>query len=162
MKIELRNVRHSATLSQETNAFTATIHVDGAKAGHAENHGHGGPTSVSPRELERKITAWAKTLPHANIYEGTEEEPVMREQDAESIIDRLLTDHLIAGDVRKRLAKRVLYTRRDKPGIFETRALTAAQKAQVLSSPDVRSKWNVQAFLNEMPLDEAVAAYRKG
>ena len=48
MQFELRRVSYSATLSQETSAFTADIWVDGKKAGSAENHGTGGCTNIRP------------------------------------------------------------------------------------------------------------------
>jgi hypothetical protein len=46
LKLELRNVRHSPSLSQETNAFTAVLYVDGRKAAEVRNAGQGGPTDV--------------------------------------------------------------------------------------------------------------------
>ncbi|MGE4404390.1 hypothetical protein [Pseudomonas sp.] len=42
MKIELKELKVSAALSQETTAYTAVIHIDGAPAFHASNRGHGG------------------------------------------------------------------------------------------------------------------------
>ena len=44
MKIEIKNIKHSPSLSEETNAFTADIYVNGVKAGSAMNRGHGGCT----------------------------------------------------------------------------------------------------------------------
>lgn len=46
MKIELKRFTSNARLSQETTAFAADVWVDGKKAGHAENDGHGGATLV--------------------------------------------------------------------------------------------------------------------
>jgi hypothetical protein len=63
MEITLKNISHNERLSEETNCFSATIYIDGKKAGEASNHGHGGPTMLHPRELEQKIDAYAKTLP---------------------------------------------------------------------------------------------------
>ncbi len=62
MEIALKNISYSERLSEETNCFSATIYIDGKKAGEASNHGHGGPTMIRPRELEQKIDAYAKTL----------------------------------------------------------------------------------------------------
>lgn len=92
MKIELRKVHHSPSLSEETNAFTADVYVDGKKAGSAENHGHGGPTSVFPRDLEEKLNAHAATLPEAKAQLGTDE--FTYRQTAETIIDDLLAEYL--------------------------------------------------------------------
>lgn len=46
MNIELKRFTTNARLSQETTAFAADVWVDGKKAGHAENDGHGGGTVV--------------------------------------------------------------------------------------------------------------------
>lgn len=44
--VELRNVKYSASLSQETAAFTATVYFDGKRVGTARNHGTGGPNDI--------------------------------------------------------------------------------------------------------------------
>lgn len=41
MKIEIRNLKISRSLSEETTAYTADIYVDGVKSFAASNHGHG-------------------------------------------------------------------------------------------------------------------------
>lgn len=46
MNIELKRFTTNARLSQETTAFAADVWVDGKKAGHAQNDGHGGCTMV--------------------------------------------------------------------------------------------------------------------
>lgn len=63
MKLELKNVKIAASLSQETLAYTATLYVDGVKAAHMENHGHGAADSIHwiNRELGMKVQAWAQT-----------------------------------------------------------------------------------------------------
>ena len=84
MKLELKKISFSEALSDETNAFTADVYIDGVKRATASNHGQGGPTSVdayaklrkSPEGdqayfAERKgnqvfidqYEAWAKTQP---------------------------------------------------------------------------------------------------
>jgi len=39
MKIELRKLKHATNLSEETNAFTADIYINGIHAGTADNRG---------------------------------------------------------------------------------------------------------------------------
>lgn len=48
MKIELKNLKTLASLSEETHCFTATIYVDGKPAFEASNHGHGGCDMYRP------------------------------------------------------------------------------------------------------------------
>ncbi len=52
MKITLKNFKHLARLSEETLCFTATVCIDGDKAGFASNHGHGGFTIVNITDPE--------------------------------------------------------------------------------------------------------------
>lgn len=46
MKFQIKNIKYSASLSEETNAFTCSVWVDGRKAGFAKNGGFGGCTDV--------------------------------------------------------------------------------------------------------------------
>jgi hypothetical protein len=63
MKIELRNLKTLASLSEETHCYTATIVVDGKPAFQASNHGHGGPDHYQPiapftYDDVKRIDAW--------------------------------------------------------------------------------------------------------
>jgi len=76
MKIELKNLQIAANLSEETTAFTATVHVDGRPAFHASNEGRGGSdrfhvvaryTGPSVREID----AWlADNVAPSGPYEA--------------------------------------------------------------------------------------------
>lgn len=63
MKIELRGISLNKTLSEETFCYSATLYIDGVKAGSVANRGHGGPdeTYLLPtfnlRDLNEKIAA---------------------------------------------------------------------------------------------------------
>lgn len=50
MKIELKSLRISLAMSEETTAFTADVYINGVKAGYAKNQGCGGSTSTNPYE----------------------------------------------------------------------------------------------------------------
>jgi len=65
MKITLKNLKIAAFLSQETTAFSATVYVDGVKAGTASNDGHGGSNNYyfDDPKMEAKLEAFAATLP---------------------------------------------------------------------------------------------------
>ena len=113
MQIELRRVSYSATLSQETSAFTADIWVDGKKAGSAENHGTGGCTNIHPHALQQRLDEQGKTLPQVDIGSMSGSAPSFIDQNGEWIVGRLLDDWILLRDLRKRLKNRVLYTRSD-------------------------------------------------
>lgn len=73
MKIELRNVRHAAFASQETECFTASVWIDGRREGTVENSGAGGPMMFHPFALEERLEAHAATLPGVEV--GTASAP---------------------------------------------------------------------------------------
>ena len=42
MKVEIRNVKHHPDLSEETECFSADLHIDGKRIGSVSNRGTGG------------------------------------------------------------------------------------------------------------------------
>jgi hypothetical protein len=159
LKIELRNVKHFAAGSEETACFTATVYVDDKKAGTAQNHGTGGPTMVHPFTVEKQINDYAATLPKASspMGGGTVFEYA---QTAETLIDALLSQHLVEKDLRKLLSSRIVFTASDARGIFQSKAYPAAQRTALLANPTLRAKWKIAVILNELPFDEALALYK--
>lgn len=104
MKIELKNIQHSERLSEETDAFAATLYIDGYKAGEASNRGHGGPTDYHAfnekgRELIKQAEEYCKTLPPVKFKAGNEEHEL--KMDLELYIGDLLEKHLQQKDLQK-------------------------------------------------------------
>ena len=92
MKIELKNVKISESLSEETTAFTADIFVNGKKAGYARNDGRGGCTNYQPfqetRELLNEAEKFTLTLPKIKYdFNGKTFE---MDSNLENVIDNLL------------------------------------------------------------------------
>ena len=164
MKIELRNVKHVAALSEETNCFTATIYVDGKKAGEASNRGYGGNTDIHPNDLRERLNAYAKTLPPVETDLMNGGERFTYQPDAESIIDGLIDDYLVERELTRTIRSKVLFIAKDGK-------LRATRK----QTPDVLARWlgpeledtlktfGVErgAILNLMPPADALAAYRR-
>jgi len=160
MKIELKNVKHSEFASHETNCFEATIYIDGKKVGHAENSGQGGTTNISPNTLVLMLDEYAKTLPpliyksHANdTIEITE-----IKQDAELLIDELLTTWLYARDLKRMMAKKIVFKRDGQ--ILETVKLTPVAMQNYLTSPTFKERMKADEILNAIPFDKALEIYR--
>lgn len=67
MELTLKNIKHARSLSEETNAFTATLCADGKPIAEARNDGQGGQTFVYARpECRAALQAaedYAKALP---------------------------------------------------------------------------------------------------
>ena len=98
MNIELKNVKHFPSLSQETEAFTASLYINGKHAGYAENTGHGGETNyydkdAKGKELIKQAEEYAKSFKKSDdrfINMALEEK-----------INDLLYDHLQKKDLEK-------------------------------------------------------------
>ena len=159
MNIELRNIKHAAFASQETNCFEATIYVDGVKAGDARNDGHGGCTFIEPRSLNDRIEAYAKTLPPIDISDWGLDGKTTMPKTAELVIDQLLTDWLVARDMKKAMSKRIIFKRDGK--MLEFGPFKPDRMAAFLAHPPSVASLRADHVLNLMPFADALALYRK-
>ncbi|WP_103727304.1 hypothetical protein [Novosphingobium sp. HII-3] len=118
MKIELKNLKLAPSLSEETTAYTATIHIDGCAAFHARNHGHGGGDDFDPvRDYAspdlQAVNAWlAVNEPPSGPFEP---DPAKRAPydtgskcDLEIFVARLIDRHVAARQLRRLLKASVL------------------------------------------------------
>lgn len=102
VKIELRRVSYSARLSEETSAFAADVYVNGKKAGHAQNDGHGGETMVHlDPAIREAVRAWVAALPPRVIPAGGGMDAFTIEPSIEDVVDDLLDQYLRAKDLAK-------------------------------------------------------------
>lgn len=104
MKIELKKIEYSARLSEETNAFSADLYIDGKKAGVASNRGHGGPTDYDGinkegDDLIRQAEEYCKALPPYKFTSGDEEYSL--DMTLELFINNLLEAHLEQKELQK-------------------------------------------------------------
>ena len=72
MKIELKNIKFSEFMSEETNAFVCDVFINGVKSAYAKNDGHGGCTFYNAYEGKRELVEQAEKfclgLPPINSY----------------------------------------------------------------------------------------------
>ncbi len=124
MKIEVRNLKHSASLSDETYAYTATIYVDGKPAFHASNHGTGGPDMYHPiapftyADVKRVDEYLASTRPvehHERADGSTFEMKHCLEFEVGEQIDAILTKRRLDGMLKRKLV--VLVDNKGKPAL---------------------------------------------
>ena len=100
MKIELKSIKFSEAMSEETNAFTANLYINGKKVGYCKNQGHGGCTdynadSPEQRPVIAEAEAYCKALPK------TKWKNMEFDQSLESVIDQLLENWLKARETKK-------------------------------------------------------------
>lgn len=136
MKIELKQIKFSEAMSEETNAFTADLYINGKKVGYCRNSGHGGCTdynSYSPelRPVIAEAETYCKTLPKME-FSGTK-----FDQSLESVIDELLEDWIIAKE-RKKMEKRMetgILWGKPKSGAYTYLNYKIPLKAMVQTTP---------------------------
>jgi hypothetical protein len=154
MKIELKSIKYSAFMSEETTAFEAVVYVDGVKSGTASNRGYGDPVCIHPYALQEKIDAYAKTLPKLKYDFGE------FDQDAESIINGLVTDWLHAKDLKRLMSSRILFTRTDNR-ILQTKKLDKAVLERTLATEALYKPLMAVKILNKLPFPEALSLYKE-
>jgi hypothetical protein len=162
--IELKNVKVHADMSQETHCFSATVYIDGKKAGVVSNHGHGGCHNYHPWELQDALKPYADAMPEEPIGFGMTNEdgsPMFFQPDADTLVNLYVGRFQAAGDLRRVLRSRVLFVRDGK--CLQTKK----------AAPDVLDRWlgvglpktlvtfeiERDAVLNLLPFDKALALY---
>jgi hypothetical protein len=107
MKLELKKISHSESLSEETNAFTADFYVDGKKTAHCRNDGRGGSTFINHydnmSETLKSAKSYCKLLPPV-VYDD-----FTLEMDIELYIDNMLQKHLENKELKKNFRKGLVY-----------------------------------------------------
>ncbi len=106
MTVSITGLKHMASLSEETNAYTATILLDGVRAFEGSNRGHGGPDMYhrlkgyegpDPEEVD----AWLRATMPTERFDG---------MDLEQSLETVVGD-LVESELRTRRLKRLLSTR---------------------------------------------------
>jgi hypothetical protein len=117
MKIELRKINISLSLSEETTAFTADIYVDSKRIAYARNDGNGGSTHYSVYDakdipLLKKVETYCENLPDYTYPNySLNDEPLTVKMNLEQFIDNLIDEELTKKEkakFQKRLQKDML------------------------------------------------------
>lgn len=153
MKIELKSIRHNERLSRGTFCFSATVWIDGKRAGEVTNSGDGGCSRYEPHTLEDRLDAHAATLPRV-VRKDFEYQPT-----GDQLIFDLVADWLIEKDLKGLLKNRIIYV---KDGVIRpTKTIPQSDLNQLLGPGlgRVREKLGTDTILNVMPFAEALALY---
>ena len=107
-RVELRNVKHSALASQETEFFTATVYIDGQKAGTVQNDGQGGSNLYHPWAVQDRLEEIAKTMPDLEPINGVTLRP-----DADTLIGDILNAYLDAKRFNRLMKNKTVFRLKD-------------------------------------------------
>lgn len=100
MEIKLKNIHVDYRLSEETDAFTADLYINGIKAGMASNRGSGGMTDVQAngergRKLIEEAEIWSKKLPPDIVKnEYAEGGTSSYDMSLDYLIDKIVGEHI--------------------------------------------------------------------
>ena len=108
MKIELKKIAFYERMSEETNAFTGDVYVNGIKTGYAKNDGQGGCTFINAYEgkslLLHEAETYAEALPPIQVTFANHTHSI--KMDLGLLVDNLLTEYLTERDNKKFFKKR--------------------------------------------------------
>lgn len=141
--VELKNVKHFPSMSEETACFQAAVYIDGERIGEASNRGFGGMTDVRPNSAEDEVAKIAK----ARGLKGADE-----------LIDDLFAEWEIKTELTKLLKKRVVFLDSDGE-VAMTKPYPVATLADVLKRPNLKALLNTTTVFNLLPFDEALKVY---
>lgn len=162
MKIELKNIKYADFASHETSCYEATIYIDGKKVGTVENDGHGGTDMVHPWSVAQQIDAYAATLPKivCSFEDPDTGKPAEMSQNHETIFGEILSDWLSAKDLKRAMAKRILFVKEDGR-LYETKTQKMEELRLTLSIDSLAKRLGATAILNLMPFEQALNIYKK-
>ena len=152
MKLELKNIKHSAWASEETHCYQASLYVDGKPVAIVSNDGHGGADRDYPhpkfkgdyRAQMRDVSRYFSGLRRTAV---TEWSPEGMEQCLEFWCADQVNDWLSARELKSKLRKEFLFQFADRVGVF-------AHKTRP-------SRAHKAIILNDLPFDEALSIWKE-
>lgn len=118
MKIEIKDIHYSEALSKDTNAFSASLYIDGVLVGIAENNGYGGETNYHATDpkytgIIQEAEIYCNGLPKVKSpYVDEDGKSKEFEQTLASYIDGLVEHYLEkknADNLKRHEKKKLLY-----------------------------------------------------
>ena len=156
MKIELKNIKHAQFASRETNCYSASIYVDGAKAGTVDNQGHGGCDNIHWNDsvFGQTVEDWATAQPKIQTEYGE------LSYDLELLFGQLVDEWLLTKELTRNLKKGLLVRDGDtKAGSWRifTSKLSQTIPQGMLNNLIRTGKVTADAIcLNTLPIGEAL------
>jgi hypothetical protein len=164
MKLELKNIKHTAWASEETHCYQASLYVDGKPVAIVSNDGHGGcdrdyrhptfkkeseasgvqPYAFGYRAKMAEVHEYFASLPKTNACDIF---PDGMEQTLEFWCCDQVNDWLSARELKKKLKKEFLFQFADGVGVF--------------AHKDRPSRAHKATILNDMPFADALAIWKE-
>lgn len=155
MKIALKKISHNSSLSEETNAFTADLYVDGKKIGVVRNQGHGGCDFFhGDQAAYDKANAWCSLNMPRSTVNGLDLGPAC----LEGAYNDILEDWIFQKDLKASLRSRIVFLRNGEIYASKFKGVRKIQDEHI----EIFKK-NGPAhdlILNELTFEEALGVYK--
>lgn len=160
MKLELKNIKHHAGMSEETYCYEATLYRDGKRVGRVLNRGTGGADECHfdrPSDWA-EIDAWCRSnLPKEKFSSGEEE--YIYEASLDSWCHQQVTESIYRSEFKK-AARGVLCQKPDRSIVgFASAKWSVWQKPENLMR--FKAKYPDYVVLNELPFDVAFRLWKE-
>ena len=162
MKLELKNIKHTAWASEETHCYQASLYVDGKPVAIVSNDGHGGCDRdyAHPKfkgdyfDMFRSVEAYFKSLPN----DPSEWNEDGMEQRLEFWCADQVNAWLSARELKKKLKSHVLFQLKYKDGVFQTKFHPTVTNGEWVIN---KQAGQTRRILNDLPFDEALAIWKE-
>lgn len=164
MKLRLCNVNVMEKLSEETTCFHATLFDGNTLLCEVSNHGHGGSHNWSDWDAQKKVAAYAKTLPKRpwgfDVPDDMEKE---YQPDADAVIDDLLSEVLNQQHLKKIMKKSIIVYNTVQEQIigYDTTPKTPVTPERLRNFRAEHPDSENSIILNDMDFSEAYALYMR-
>jgi len=158
MKLELKNIKHTAWASEETHCYQASLYVDGKPFAIVSNDGHGGCDRdyAHPKfkgdyfDMFRSVEAYFKSLP--NTPSEWNEDGM--EQRLEFWCSDQVNDWLSSRELRRMMRTQILFQKEgeEEAGVFGTKYYPPKTDGNF---------WRGRRILNDLPFADALAIWKE-
>jgi len=172
-RITLKNIKYMASLSRETHCYTADIYFDGVKCGTTGNDGHGGCDDYQPLACGERVNGkrrpvrqkcWDAMMNFVASFDSTTSTlgglaAISLQPDLEWVCSDLINEWLALKELKKFTSKRVIYTIKGKPGIYQTKTIDAVTRERWAA--EIGRRETTDQVLNAMPIPDALALFQE-
>lgn len=155
MKLELKNIKLLASLSEETPAYTATLYADGKKVGDVSNHGHGGCDEFhGDYALLKKVEEYVKANHPKIDMSQYNMEPL--DASLETWCHTEAWASVEKKNFASKLSRNIMYIKAGEKNVYGAKIVKGRKDEQIAA---YKAKIPGITILNTLPADEAFKLY---
>jgi len=163
MKLELKNIKHTAWASEETHCYQASLYVDGKPVAIVSNDGHGGcdrdydhpKFKGDYRATMKAVDAYFKSLPKTDACDIF---PEGMEQELEFWCADQVNNFLVSRELKKKLKSHVLFQFKYKDGIYQSKYHPTVTDGDWVIN---KQAGETRRILNDMPFADALVIWKE-